>query len=76
MEPALFRAIPNYKSLGTFYQHTKGRTQADYLQQEFSHRTFVAVSKILGVQDKEIEQLQRESRGLSDQAEALLSNGI
>ena len=72
---SLLLAIPYYKSLGTFYQHTKGCAQAEYLQQEFSHHTFVVVSKILGVQDKELEDLQRESRGLSDQAETLLSSG-
>jgi hypothetical protein len=69
---SLFRAIPYYKSLGAFYQHTEWCAQAEYLQQEFSHHTFVAVSKILGMQDKEIEDLQRESRGLSNRTETLL----
>jgi hypothetical protein len=72
---SLFEAIPNYKILSTFYEHTKGKAPREYLTEEFSHHAIAAVRNILGVQDTEIELLQRGARLLFSRAEKLLSGG-
>ncbi len=72
MWEALHQAIPYYKSLGTFYQHTKGQAESDYLAEVFSDRELKAVWDILGVHDAEIERLQKAAQSLSNKATDLL----
>lgn len=68
----LHGAIPYYKSLGTFYSHTKGKSEASYFAEIFSEYKMKAVWKILDIQDDEINHLQDTAESLSNKAENLL----
>lgn len=43
-----------YKSLGTFYKHTKNRTTKDYLSDVFDYRNLKSILKIVNIKDTEI----------------------
>lgn len=62
-----------YKSLGTFYQHTKGKSSLEYLGELFSEDHLDAIFKILNMSDSEIKALHARTLALEEKAQALLS---
>lgn len=54
---SLHANIKWYKSLGTFYQHTKGKNKREYLGELFSDHHLNDVFKIMRVSDEEIQEL-------------------
>ena len=63
-----------YKSLGTFYQHTKGKNKREYLSELFSDHHLDDVLKIAHVNDKEIRELETKEKNLEKEAESLLGD--
>ena len=61
-----------YKSLGTFYKHTKGQEKHEYLGDLFNVSELEAILKIVGVDDDEIANLLRASDQLEVKAKDLL----
>lgn len=64
--------IKSYKSLGTFYQHTKGKNKREYLAELFSDHQLGEVFKIIRVSDDEIQELRTQAETLEKEAETLL----
>ena len=69
---ALHANIKWYKSLGTFYQHTKGKSKREYLAEIFSDHHLNDVFKIIRVSDEEIHGLNAQVENLEKEAETLL----
>lgn len=69
---ALHANIKSYKSLGTFYQHTKGKNKREYLAELFSDHYLSDVFKIIRVSDEEIQELKTQEKNLEKEAETLL----
>jgi len=69
---AIHAAVPNYKSLGTFYLHTKGMVTREIASTLFSDFELQAVWKLLGVQDKEVTQMLASAASLQKKSEVLL----
>lgn len=69
---ALHANIKWYKSLGTFYQHTKGKNKREYLAELFSDHHLNDVFKIIRVSDEEIQGLNAQVENLEKEAETLL----
>lgn len=69
---ALHANIKWYKSLGTFYQHTKGKNKREYLAELFSDHHLNDVFKIIRVSDEEIQGLNAGVENLEKEAETLL----
>lgn len=65
--------IKSYKSLVTFYKHTKGRSKNEYLAEIFSDYHLNDVFKIIQVSDTEIEKLKNQEKNLENEAEKLLN---
>lgn len=61
-----------YKSLGTFYKHTKGQEKRQYLSELFRDSDLASVLKVANVDDKEVESLLSNSSALESEAKALL----
>lgn len=61
-----------YKSLGTFYQHTKGKNKTEYLSELFNDHHLDDVFKIILISDKEIQALIAEEANYKKEAESLL----
>jgi len=69
---ALHTNIKWYKSLGTFYQHTKGKNKREYLAELFSEHHLIDVFKVIRVIDEEIHGLNAKIISLEKEAEILL----
>ncbi len=61
-----------YKSLGTFYQHTKGKNKREYLAELFNDHHLSDVLKIIRISDEEIQELKAEKENIEKEAETLL----
>ena len=61
-----------YKSLGTFYKHTKNQEKHEYLAELFDHSDLLSVLKIANTEDKDIEKLLKDSSELESKSKALL----
>lgn len=61
-----------YKSLGTFYKHTKNQDKHEYLAELFDHSDLLSVLKITNAEDKDIEKLLKDSSALESKSKALL----
>jgi hypothetical protein len=64
--------IKSFKSLGTFYQHTKGKNKREYLAELFSDHQLGDVFKIIRVSDEEIQKLRTQAKTLEKEAEQFL----
>jgi hypothetical protein len=64
--------IKCYKSLGTFYKHTKNQEKREYLAELFDHLDLLSVLKIANSEDKDIEKLLNDSSALESKSKALL----
>lgn len=64
--------IEGYKSLGTFYKHTKNQEKRLYLSKLFQDSDLASVMKVANAKDKEIERLLSDSTALNVEAEELL----
>ncbi len=69
---ALNANIKWYKSLGTFYKHTKNQEKREYLSELFNHSDLASVLKVANAKDEEVERLLSNSSALESEAEALL----
>lgn len=72
MWEALHANIKSYESLGTFYQHTKGKNKREYLAEIFSDHHLSEVFKIIRVSDEEIQGLNAQEKNIEKEAETLL----
>lgn len=61
-----------YKSLGTFYKHTKNQEKREYLGELFNHSDLLSVLKIANAKDKNIESLLTDSSDMESESNALL----
>lgn len=61
-----------YKSLGTFYKHTKEMNKREYLGELFSDNHLEDVLKIANVKDKEIQEIITKKNNFKKEAENLL----
>lgn len=61
-----------YKSLGTFYQHTKGKEKREYLGELFSDYYLNELFKIMQVNDKEIQEQIEKANIVEVEADTLL----
>lgn len=68
----LNKNIKWYKSLGTFYKHTKNQEKREYLAELFDHSDLLSMLKIANAEDKDIEKLLKDSSALESKSKALL----
>jgi hypothetical protein len=68
----LNKNIKQYKSLGTFYTHTKSQEKCEYLAALFDDSDLFSILKIANAEDKDIEKLLNDSSALESKSEALL----
>lgn len=64
--------IKSYKSLVTFYQHTKGMDRTDFLSKLFNGHDLDGVMNIINVNDQEIQELRAKGGSCEKEAESLL----
>jgi hypothetical protein len=69
---ALSANIKWYKSLGTFYKHTKNQEKQQYLSELFQNSDLLSVLKVADVEDEEVERLISDSSALESEAKSLL----
>jgi len=69
---AISSVVPNYKSLQTFYLHTKGKSTRQIAGDLFSEHELPGVWKLLGIQDKQVTKLLSSAESLLSQAETLI----
>lgn len=70
----LQKYIHNYKSLNTFYKHTKGMKKSEYIGDLFNKNDIKSVFKIICVTDVEFERILQVSEELKQKAESLLQS--
>ena len=69
---ALSENIKWYKSLGTFYKHTKNQDKREYLGELFHQAELMSVLRIAHVEDDDIKKLLRDSSSHESESKALL----
>lgn len=68
----LSQYIKPFKSLGTFYQHTKGKEKYEYLKELFCFSHLLALMQAAEVEDNEIKELINKAESLESRANGLL----
>lgn len=68
----LSKHIKPFKSLGTFYQHTKGKEKYEYLKELFYFSNLRALLQTAEADDGEIKELIEKSELLESRAKSLL----
>jgi hypothetical protein len=69
---SLHANINGYKSLGTFYQHTKDRERHEYISELFTDHRLSDLFKILRISDGEIQEQNAQAKNHKNDAEILL----
>jgi len=65
------KELPHFSSLGTFYNHTKGKQPAEYLAELFWPDRIPHTLRLANVQDLELLERLARATALEEQAEAL-----
>lgn len=69
---ALSANIKWYKSLGTFYKHTKNKEKEEFLSELFSYSDLLSVLRVANAEDEEIKELLKSASAFESEAKALL----